>query len=310
MKKIAVLGGAGFIGSHIVEKAIANQLEVVVLDNITSGFQHNIQVFIDKNQAHFIKGDIADIPTLKAALYGVDTVFHLAALTSVPESIEFPEKYIHTNTLGTYHVLKTCEECGVKNLVFSSSAAIYGDNPLVPKVESMRAEPKSMYAVTKLDGEMYCQLFREHHNLNATALRYFNVFGPRQDPNSAYAAAIPIFIAKALANQPITIFGDGEQTRDFVYVKDVVQANFLAANQGTDVVNVAYGEKITINALAKKIIAFTKSKSHIQYLDPRPGDIKHSVADNQKIIREIGFKPISNLDEGLQDTIAYFKDKI
>ena len=306
--KVLVTGGAGFIGSHIADEAVNRNLNVTVFDNFHSGYKKNLQSHINNNCVTLIEGDITDPAKLKKTLQKVDTVFHLAALTSVPESITHPQSYLKINTQGTFEVLQACLECKVSNLVFSSSAAIYGDSAVVPKHELMRPEPKSMYAISKLDGEMHCQLFKNVHGINATALRYFNVFGPRQDPHSAYAAAIPLFIEKALRNEPITIFGDGQQTRDFVFVKDVVQANFLAAEKGSDVVNVAYGNTITINELAQKIITLTGSSSTLEYLPPRPGDIKHSYADNQKICRELGFRANSNLDQGLTHTINFFSN--
>jgi len=199
----------------------------------------------------------------------------------------------------------------VKKLIFSSSAAIYGDNPMVPKLETMLAEPKSPYAVTKLDGEYYCKMFADEGWLDTACLRYFNAFGPRQDPNSQYAAAIPIFVQKALRNEPITIFGDGQQTRDFIYVNDIVAVNvFLATgSQATGVYNTAYGSSITINELAKKIIELTGSKSEIIYAPVRAGDVEHSCASVEKL-HNTGLKIESKFEPGLNATIAYFRFKI
>jgi UDP-glucose 4-epimerase len=234
----------------------------------------------------------------------------LAALISVPESMELPADYIKINSIGTLNVLEAAKRCGVKSVVLSSSAANYGDNPIVPKLESMNPEPKSPYAVTKLDGEFYCDMYTREHGLNAVSLRYFNVFGPRQDPSSQYAAAVPIFIDRAVRGEDISIFGDGEQTRDFVFVKDVVQANFLAAEKAQGgLFNVAWGQKITIKDLAGKVIELTGSEAEIRHLPERAGDIKHSMADNSKIVSQLGFKASSNLTDGLKETIKFFQNK-
>lgn len=304
MEKVLVTGGCGFIGSHIVE-ALHHEKEALVLDNLKSGYYENIKAF----KTTFIQGDVCSYEDVLNASAGVTTIFHLAALISVPESMAKPSETVEINTLGTLNVLNAARENGVKNVVLSSSAAIYGDNPVVPKLENMFPEPKSPYAITKLDGEYYCNMFRSEYGINAVALRYFNVFGPRQDPNSQYAAAIPIFVAKALQNEDISIFGNGEQTRDFIYVKDVAQANLLAAEKGGDLFNVAYGKKITINALAQMIINLTGSKSKIVYGPERPGDVKHSMADNSKIVSQLGFKQSHDFEIGLQKTIEYFADK-
>lgn len=304
MEKVMVTGGCGFIGSHIVE-ALHTQKKVVVFDNLNSGYLENIKPF----SVTFIQGDVRNFAEVLQATQGVTTIFHLAALISVPESMAKPNETVEINTLGTLNILNAARQNGVRNLVLSSSAAIYGDNPVVPKVENMFPEPKSPYAITKLDGEYYFNMYRNEFGLNAVALRYFNVFGPRQDPKSQYAAAIPIFVAKALQNEDIFIFGDGEQTRDFVYVKDVVQANLLAAENGGDLFNVAYGKKITVNALAQMIIDLTGSKSKIVHGPVRAGDVKHSMADNSKIVNHLGFRQSFDFATGLHKTIEYFAQK-
>ena len=278
--RVLVTGGAGFIGSHIVEHYMT-KAEVRVLDNLRSGYRENLEGF----DVEFIEGSITDRAMVKQAVQGVDYVFHLGAMISVPESMEKPVECVTINTQGTLNVLQEAAEAGVKKLCFSSSAANYGDNPTVPKLETMIPEPKSPYAVTKLDGEYYCSIFAGEGWLQTACMRYFNVFGPRQDPGSQYAAAIPIFIHKALRHEPITIFGDGEQTRDFVYVKDIVAANaWLAENDAyTGVYNVAYGKRQTIADIANKIIELTGSSSQIQYAPVRAGDVKHSQASIEKI---------------------------
>ena len=304
--KILVTGGAGFIGSHIVEY-FQGKADVQVLDNLRSGFKKNLLGF----KCELIEGSILDREAVRRAVAGVDFVFHLAAMISVPESMEKPIECDEINTKGTLVVLEEAARAGVKKLIFSSSAAIYGDNPSVPKLETMLPEPKSPYAITKLDGELYCKIFSDGGRLPTTCLRYFNVFGPRQDPKSQYAAAVPIFIERALKNEPITIFGDGEQTRDFVYVKDVVAANvfFAMESSETGVFNVAYGRRITISELAKTICDLTDSKSEIRYAPSRAGDVKHSRASIDKI-RGTGFVPAENQADNLRRTIEFFKNQV
>jgi UDP-glucose 4-epimerase len=228
-KKVVVTGGAGFIGSHLVEEALARGCDVSIIDDLSTGFRENIPYLSSK--VAFFQGSIQDRALLKRAFTGAETVFHLAALISVPESMKEKRKYMEVNTLGMVDVLEAAVEAGVRNLVFSSSAAVYGDNPISPKVETLLPEPLSPYALNKLDGEHLLEMYSREYGLNAIALRYFNVFGPRQNPKSAYAAAVPIFFERALKHEPITIYGDGMQTRDFIYVKDIVQANFLAAER-------------------------------------------------------------------------------
>ena len=300
--RVLVTGGAGFIGSHTVEY-FQGKAGVRVLDNLRSGYLKNLNGL----EHEFIEGSVTDRAAVRSAMEGVDYVFHMAAMISVPESMEKPLECVEINTVGTLIVLEEAARAGVKKLCFSSSAAIYGDNPAVPKLESMLPEPKSPYAVTKLDGEYYCGMFSREGRLATAVMRYFNVFGPRQDPASAYAAAVPIFIDKAVKNEPVTIFGDGEQTRDFIYVKDVVAANaFLAMNRTEPgFYNVACGGRLTINSLAQKIIALTGSSSKIVYAPERAGDVKHSMASIEKI-KAAGFRPVSGFDDGLQETIRFF----
>ena len=304
--RVLVTGGAGFIGSHIVEH-FQGKSEVRVLDNLRSGYLKNIAPF----KAEFIEGSVLDKDILAKAMKGVDYVFHLAAMISVPESMGKPVECVEINTIGTLNVLEAAAQAGVKKMTLSTSAAIYGDNPIVPKREDMFPEPKSPYAETKLSGEYYCGIYTKEGRLNTACLRYFNVFGPRQDPKSQYAAAIPIFISKALRNEPITIFGDGEQTRDFIYVKDIAAANAFFATESpeTGVFNVAYGGRISINDLAKKIIAILGSKSEIIYKPERPGDVKHSTAAIDKL-KKAGFIPSSNFDKGLEATVEFFKSQL
>ena len=300
--KVLITGGSGFIGSHLVEH-FQGKAEVRVLDNLRSGYRKNLDGF----KVEFIEGDILDRNAVSEAVKGVDYVFHLAAMISVPESMFKPIECVDINVKGLLIVLEEAAAAGVKKLCFSTSAAIYGDNPVVPKRENMLPEPKSPYAITKLDGEYYCNMFTKEGKLQTACMRYFNVFGPRQDPKSAYAAAVPIFTAKAVANEKIAIFGDGDQTRDFIYVKDIVAANvFMAESNFTGVYNVAYGKKITINDLVEKIKTITGSSSEVAHLPERAGDVKHSMAAVDKL-HATGFRPENDFDQGLAATIQYFK---
>lgn len=302
--RILITGGAGFIGSHIAEH-FNGKAEIRVLDNLRSGYRKNLDGF----DVEFIEGDIRDRAAVAKAMQGVDYVFHLAALVSVPESMFKMQECVDINVNGLLVVLEEAAKAGVKKLCFSTSAAIYGDNPVVPKIETMFPEPKSPYAITKLDGEYYCNIFTQEGKLQTACLRYFNVFGPRQDPKSAYAAAIPIFTEKAVTNGDITIFGDGEQTRDFIYVKDIVAANvFMAMHNFTGVRNIAYGKRITINELVKQIINVTGSKSKVIHLPERPGDVKHSMAGIEKL-KATGFVPEYTFEKGMEKTIRFFQEK-
>jgi UDP-glucose 4-epimerase len=297
--RVLVTGGAGFIGSHIAEQ-FQGRAEIRVLDNLRSGRLENLANF----RCDFIQGSILDRRLVRQAMEGVDYVFHLAAMISVPESMQKPIECAEINTMGTLVVLEEAAQARVRKLVFSSSAAIYGDNPTVPKIETMFPEPKSPYAITKLDGEYYCQMFAAEGRLRTACLRYFNVFGPRQDPKSQYAAAVPIFVERALRDEPITIFGDGEQTRDFIYVKDVAAANihFATIAELGGVFNVAYGSRISINELAWTIVKLAGSCAGITYREPRPGDVKHSLASTDKL-RSTGFVPCGSLAKGLREVI-------
>lgn len=300
--KVLVTGGAGFIGSHIVE-TLQNEADAVVLDNLRSGNLKNLAGL----KAEVVIGDIRDRDIVRKCMKGVDYVFHLAALISVPESMDNPLECVDINNRGMLIVLEEAARAGVKMLCFSSSCAVYGDNPISPKVETLTPEPKSPYAVSKLDGEYYCSIFRDTGKLKTACLRYFNVFGPRQSPESAYAAAIPIFVSKAVKNETITIYGDGEQTRDFIYVKDIAKANiYLAKNEITGLFNAGYGRKTSIKELAEKIVRATNSKSKIQYLPERSGDIKHSLGNIDKLSKS-GYKMSSDFDSGLGSTIKYFQ---
>lgn len=301
--KVLVTGGSGFIGSHIVEQ-LQGRAEIRVLDNLRTGFRKNL----DGMNVEFIEESILNRDALRDAMRGVDYVFHLAALISVPESVELPHECVSLNVTGTLNVLEEAATAGVRKLFFASSAAVYGNNPAVPKIETMLPEPRSPYAVTKLDGEYYCRQFAESGRLDTVALRFFNVFGPRQDPKSAYAAAVPIFMQKALAGETLTIFGDGGQTRDFIYVKDLAAACIYAVTTPgmNGVFNAGYGGQITLLELAQRIIGMAGTNSKIVHAAERLGDVRHSRA-NVDALRQAGFTPTGNLETGLRETLAYFK---
>jgi len=302
--RILVTGGAGFIGSHFVEH-FHRDCEVLVVDNLRSGHLENLEGL----NYTFHRVSVEDLDSLLRLCEGVESVFHLAAMISVVESMENPTECVRINTLGTLNVLEAARRAGVKNVVFAGSAAVYGDNPAVPKVETMLPEPKSPYAVTKLDGEHYLRMYRDEWGIRCTSLRFFNVFGPRQDPASQYAAAVPIFIHRAMRGQDITIFGDGSQVRDFIFVKDVVAAGVLACEKGEDVYNVARGEYITIQRLAELIIELTGSSSKIVHGDPRLGDIHTSYADVSRLAG-LGFRSTGDLRASLLETIAFFETRL
>jgi UDP-glucose 4-epimerase len=304
--RILITGGAGFIGRHISEH-FQNRAEVRVLDNLRRGLISNLSGL----DCQLIVGSILDRDLVRDAMKGVDFVFHLAAMVSVQESVQNPDECAEINALGTAIVSEEAARARVKKLIFSSSAAIYGDNPTVPKTESMPAEPKSPYAASKYEGERHCNAFTDTRRLATVSLRYFNVFGPYQDPRGEYTAVVPAFIEKAIRDEPITIFGDGRQTRDFIYVKDVVAANafFALKSQATGIFNVACGRKITITDLALTIRNLAKSSSTIEYGAERPGDVKHSVAGVDKI-QTAGFRPVCGLAEGLRATIEFFRKDI
>lgn len=305
MKKYVITGGAGFIGSHIAEHLVTEGHQVTILDSLRTGFEKNLNGL----NVHFKIGDIRDENLVNELVQGASGIFHLAALVSVPESLLKIKECIDINTIGTINILEAAKNNPGCKVVLSTSAANYGDNPILPKVETMLPEPMTPYAITKLDGEYYLKMYQDQYNVPTVSLRYFNVFGPRQNPKSAYAAAVPIFINKALQNQPITIYGDGLQTRDFIYVKDVVKANLLALQAGNEMYNVALGHSTSILELAEKIIEITNSKSEILFLEERMGDIKHSKADPSKF-NQLGFKPDYSIEKALEETIEFYQQEL
>ena len=309
-RKYLVTGGAGFIGSHLVESLVNKRKDVRVLDNFLTGKRENIADFID--EIDFIEGDIRDFSTCEQALDGVDFVLHQAALPSVPRSIEDPVLTNAINVVGTLNLLAASKEAKVKKFVFASSSSVYGDDPNLPKREGTEGAPLSPYAVTKLVGEKYVRIFSEIYGLGTVSLRYFNIFGPRQDPDSQYAAVIPNFITSMERGESPRIFGDGEQSRDFTFVANVVKANMLALESeeiSGEVLNIACGDRITVNTLCEKIRHFFRKDIDPVHDKPRPGDILHSFADIAKAKKMLKYEPTVSFDDGLRATIQWYRSK-
>ena len=309
-KWVVVTGGAGFIGSNLA-RTLIRENEVIVIDNLSTGHLENIQDLIDDQSIKFVKGDITDLNLLMHTFKDVDYVFHEAAIPSVPRSIEDPVTSNYANVNGTLNVLVAAKDNGVEKVVYASSSSVYGDTPTLPKRENMEPCPLSPYAASKLAGEYYCQVFTEVYDLSTISLRYFNVYGPRQDPLSEYAAVIPRFVSRVLNEKSPVIYGDGKQTRDFTFIEDVVYANILAAEgEATDVFNIAGGMRISINDLAKSIMKICGKHFDPIYDDPRPGDIKHSLADVSKANEKLNYEPKFNLTAGLEETVKWFQRQI
>lgn len=306
-KKIVITGGAGFIGSNMA-RTLSKENKVTVIDDLSTGYIKNIQGFIDSNAIGFVKGSITDLDLLQEIFKDVDYVFHEAAIPSVPRSIKDPISSNFVNVNGTLNVLVAARDNNVKKIVYASSSSVYGDTPTLPKKEDMQTYPLSPYAVCKLTGEYYCQIFNNIYSLPTASLRYFNVYGPRQDPLSEYAAVIPKFITCILNEESPIIYGDGEQTRDFTFIEDVVQANILAAeSDATGVFNIAGGKRISINDLVRSITVVTEKDIEPVYNDPRPGDILHSLADISKAKEQFHFNPKFTMDNGLEATVEWFR---
>ena len=311
--KILVTGGAGFIGSHIATKlSEITTNEVTIFDIFTTVHQENIAHLTDRSNVSILRVDVRDGKAVKDHMTGIDYIFHLAALVSVPQSIAEPVQTFEHNITGTINILQAAREHHVKKVILSSSAAAYGDEPTLPKLETMPTMPKTPYAVSKITGEQLCRIFNEIYNTPTVALRYFNVFGPRQDPNSEYAAVVPKFISKATNNEPPIIFGDGEQTRDMIFVDDVVNANIRAAlsdSANGEIFNIATGKPITINVLANMIIELSENQLDLEYRPPRPGDILHSYANITKAKTLLDWSPKTELRDALVNTFKFFKSK-
>ena len=308
MEKVIVTGGAGFIGSHLAEELANRGYSVVILDDLSTGRMENIADLLAKENIEFVQGSINDASLLQRLFQGVHYVFHLAAIPSVPRSTENPSASHQVNATGTLNVLLSARDSGVKKVVYASSSSVYGDTGTAAKRENMMPNPQSPYAVTKLTGEYYCRVFQEVYGLPSICLRYFNIYGPRQDPNSPYAAVIPIFIRRICQGNPPVIFGDGEQTRDFTFIKDATEANILAAeSDASGVFNIGRNERVTINQLARLAIKLVGNSNVAPvYDEPRPGDIQHSLADISKS-RILGYNPRYSLEEGLRETVRRFR---
>lgn len=307
MARYLVTGGAGFIGSHIAERLVERGDSVVVLDNLSTGKAENLAGFRDR--ITFIEGDLRDLDTVKGACGGVDYVLHQGALASVPRSIADPMASNEVNVNGTLNLLAAARDAGVKRVVYAGSSSVYGDTPTLPKQEDMPANPLSPYAISKYAGEMYCQVFTRLYDTEAVVLRYFNVFGPRQDPTSQYAAVIPLFVTALRRGEAPHVFGDGEQSRDFTYVANVVEANLLACEASEaagQVINVACGDRITINELIKVMQQLLEVDTKPVYDQPRPGDVKHSMADITRARDLLGYGVVVPLEEGLRRTVEWF----
>lgn len=296
-----VTGGAGFIGSHLAEALLEREVEVTVLDNLSTGQRSNVP-----ESARFIEASILDESSVAEALRDCEAVFHLAAQVSVPESMERPVQSITTNATGTLLLLERARRAGVKRFIYSSSSAVYGESPASPKREDLAPEPISPYGVGKLAGEEYVSAYARCYGMQTASLRYFNVFGPRQRHDSPYAAVIPIFLSQMREGKPLTVYGDGEQTRDFTFVADIVQANLKAVESERldgEVFNIACGRSISLNELIRTLAVVFGQEPEVRYLPPRPGDIKHSSADIRKAQERLGYSPQFTLEEGLRRTI-------
>jgi len=311
MTKFLVTGGAGFIGSNICKELISQGCFVRVVDNLLTGKRSNLDSILDK--VEFVQADMGDTEVANSVMKDIDVVLHQGALPSVPLSVENPAPTHQHCVDATFTLLLAARDAGVRRFVYAGSSSAYGDTPTLPKVESMMPIPLSPYAVAKLVGEYYCSVFYQVFGLETITLRYFNVFGPQQDPKSQYAAAIPAFVTSILNDKSPTIYGDGEQSRDFTYIDNVVHANLLAARAEEtkgQVVNIACGLAVTVNEIIAMINEATDKSVKPIYTDPRPGDVKHSLADISLAKELIGFEPVISFEDGLQLAIDWYRDNL
>lgn len=311
MDRYLVTGGAGFIGSNICKRLVSEGCFVRVLDNLLTGKRENLTPVMDKIE--FIEADMGDMETARAAMKDIDVVLHEGALPSVPRSVDDPALCHQHCVDATFTLLLAARDNGVKRFVYAASSSAYGDTPTLPKIEAMTPMPLSPYAVGKLVGEYYCSVFSGVFGLETISLRYFNVFGPQQDPTSQYAAAIPAFVTSILKEQPPTIYGDGEQSRDFTYIDNVVEANLLAARAkktGGEVVNIACGQAVTVNEIIGMINKTLGKNVKPNYVDERPGDVKHSLADITLAQKLIGFEPVVSFEDGLAMAIDWYSKNL
>ncbi|MFW6456824.1 MAG: SDR family oxidoreductase [Planctomycetota bacterium] len=310
MNCCVVTGGAGFIGSHLVKHLVQDAGEIRVIDDLSTGTVENLNPVMD--DIDFFNGSICDASLMTRVCEGASHVFHQAALASVQRSVQNPVATNRVNVEGTLEVLSAAQQNGVERVIYASSSSVYGDSPTLPKSESMAINPKSPYASSKAAGEFYCQNYGDLFELETVSLRYFNVFGPHQDPQSQYAAVIPLFVTSLLNNEPPTIFGDGEQSRDFTFIDDVVRANLLAATSpkaAGKTFNVACGQRYTLNELIDLLTDITHSDIPPTYTDERPGDVRHSQADISRARNILGYSPSVTFEEGLKRTVEYYQNQ-
>jgi UDP-glucose 4-epimerase len=311
MEKFLVTGGAGFIGSNICRKLVSQGCFVRVIDNLLTGKKSNLADIIDKIE--FIEADMGDEQKARSAMKGIDVVLHEGALPSVPKSVDNPAATHKHCVDATFTLLLAARDAGIKRFVYAASSSAYGDTPTLPKIETMTTNPLSPYAAAKLFGEYYCSVFYKVWGLETISLRYFNVFGPYQDPTSQYAAAIPAFVTLILKDKSPTIYGDGEQSRDFTYIDNVVDANLLAArvkHTAGEVINIACGQAVTINQIIGMINKLVGKNVKPIYAPSRAGDVKHSLADITLARKTIGFNPAISFQQGLEKAIGWYRDNL
>ena len=303
-----VTGGAGFIGSHIVKRLVAEGAHVRVVDNLSTGQMRRLDTV--RSAIDFIEADLADATTTRKAVGGIDYVLHQAAVPSVQRSVADPVTTNRANVTGTINLLEACRNAQVRRFVFAASSSAYGDTEVLPKREDMESNPLSPYALQKFVGERYCRLYYELYGFETLSLRYFNVFGPEQDPHSEYSAVVPKFISRLLANQPITIYGDGEQSRDFTYIENVVEANLLALkapNAAGTLCNIGCGERITLNRLVSLLEQQLGVSAQVIFAPPKAGDVRHSLADIERAKAILQYRPKITVEEGLRRTVEAMK---
>jgi UDP-glucose 4-epimerase len=307
-ERVCVTGGAGFVGGHLCETLLDRGVTVTVIDDLSNGRRENLEPFADR--LTFIEGSILDDDAVTRAVDGAEVVFHLAAVASVPRSVAEPDLYLQVNTMGTLRVLDAARRTGVRRVVYASSSSVYGDTPTLPKVETSPPDPRSPYAAAKCSGEMLAQAFASCYGLSCVSLRYFNIFGPRQRPDSAYAAVIPRFCAAYCAGETPLIYGDGSQTRDFTYVANAVHANLLAAATDTplagEIINIAAGEGRTVLELLEAVATRLGVEPRYDTAPPRTGEVQHSRADLDAARTLLGYEPVVTFEEGLARTVAHY----
>jgi UDP-glucose 4-epimerase len=311
MERFLITGGAGFIGSNLCRKLVKEGCFVRVIDNLITGKLSNLTGLMDKMD--FIQADMGDPAVARTAMKDIDIVLHQGAVPSVPRSVDDPLTTHKHCVDATFTLLMAARDAGVKRFVYAASSSAYGDTPTLPKVENMLTNPLSPYAVAKLAGEYYCSVFAKVYGLQTISLRYFNVFGPYQDPASQYAAAIPAFVTKIIKNKPPTVYGDGEQSRDFTYIDNVVHANLSAARAAKlsgEVVNIACGQRITVNEIIRLINKILGKSVQPKYEPSRPGDVKHSLASIELAKKVIGYKPVISFGDGLERAIAWYRENL